>query len=213
MGTLSSITQRILTEIRDLAGQDVQVYTQPVIYGKIQSLFNEKFRARWWDRFTNYGIWTLDGTTGAIVTDVSALIKDPMDVGAVWLAQARNPLPRAPRKMPPSLVTQPCVQRTNVAANGYFKVLPITQTGSVTVMYRTKPTDFIATDVIPFDEEYLVQAIAAEITLDEGINTTAAKRLADKAKRLYDDLLTNETEMEDTFYSPTSAGLTEWSTR
>jgi hypothetical protein len=213
MGTLSSITQRVLVEIRDLSGQDVQVYTQPVVYAKLQALFNEKFRARWWRRFVNYSTYTLDGTTGAILTDVSLLIKDPQDIGAVWLASARNPLPQMPLKIPPALVSQQCIQQTSVAANGYFKVVPYATTGTVTVMYRTKPTDFVATDTIPFDEEWLVAACAAEIVLDEGINTTAAKRLADKAKRLYDQLLENEGEMEQSFFSPTSSGLNDWSTR
>lgn len=213
MATMEAIGQNVLLEIRDLAGVDVQVYTQPVIYRKIQSVFNIEFRSRFWNRHLTYINATLDGLTGTVTTDLSADILDPRDIKAMWLNDERNPMPLLASNVNPNLATWPSLRFTTVAANGYFKVYPITTTGTLVILCRTKPVDFIATTEVPFDEEYMIQKVAADITIDEGVNPTSGQRFMMEAKKIRDRLLVSEGEQTLSTYSATANGLTEWSTR
>lgn len=213
MATMDSITQSVLTEIRDLAGVDVQVYTQPVIYRKIQSVFNIEFRSRWWMRHLEYITATLDELTGTVTSDISAYIKDARDIKSIWLGTERAPLPLMASNVNPANVNQPSLRLTTVAANGYIKVYPLTTSGELTILCRTKPDNFTSVDEIPFDEEYMIQKVAGDLTIDEGVNPTAGQRFLGEAGKIRQRLLVSEGEATLSQYSSTASGLTEWSTR
>lgn len=212
--TFQQLQQKVMIELTAAGGPDVQTYLQPRIAQKLQRAFNDKFKTRWWTDFFTVGTYVLDGTTGHIVEDVTNLIKSYRDIKFVWPLTMRNPLPELQQSTNQNMVTQYSLVADNSATtHGYFKVMPITMTGSLLIAYRTEPDDFIDTDVVKFDEDYLVLTAAGQILMEDGTNMVAAKKMLDDAQKFYNSYYDDDTRKEKSMYPATVTNVDNWNTR
>ncbi len=214
MTTFSDLIQMINIELGQASGPDVQLYGEPRIAQMLQREFNWAFGKRFWKQFRQTTTYTLDGTTGVVTTDLSALINAYRDIQHVWLASmTRNPLPEAPSDVNPNEVTQICIEVTAVPAAGYFRVLPITTVGDVTIRYRVKPPAFTDTDEVPFDDDYLLSKCVANFLVMEGTNLKAAEYYAARAKEIWQNLIDDDVQQSKSLYSSTISNVDNWNTR
>lgn len=213
MTTFASIIQSVQTELALMGGVDVQTYAQPRIAQKLQRVFNFAYKARFWRRHRNYNTYTLDGTTGIVTTDLSAIILNFEDIQHVWLNSNRSPLPEAPTDINPTLITQPSIQAITTAAAGKFRVLPVDTTGTVTIAYRTRPDTFTDESDVPFDDDYLILRTAGEYAIENGTNPSAAQMKLTDAQKIWQQLINKDYMAERTLHSSAEAGIYDWSTR
>lgn len=154
---VSDLVIRVEKKLRMVAGIAVQQYAEDYILHSIQTAFDRLFLKRFWDAYCFRATWTLDGTTGKVTTDVSALtnpLKNFADIQHIWYENDADTLPRLRNRTNIEGMTgtrarkwEPCAQ----TPSRIFRVIPITSTGDVHVRYRSKPDDFSIDDTIYLD--------------------------------------------------------------
>jgi hypothetical protein len=207
--TLDTLLTRIQAKLSLLGGLDVQTYAQPKLVEMLQSVFNIVYDKRFWNDHRQVGTYTLDGTTGKITGDLSAVVKRFYDIDEVWLPTYSSPLPRAPRSFNPLRMYNPCFGPAG-SASKVFTVYPVTTTGDVGIAYRTKPASFTFGSTVPFDEEFLINQVCGEYLIFEGANESAAKTCLGAAEKRLQDLINMEMANEFSFYSAGSVTQDQW---
>jgi len=213
MATFSDIVQKIMTELGQASGPDVQTYAEPRVAQMLQREFNKAFDSRFWYEHSLTTTWVLGSGTGLVTTDLTNIIKRFKDIQHVWLENSRNPLPVAPRDANPSQITQTCVAPYSLATAGKFQILPTTASGNVTVRYRTQPADYTDSDEVAFDEDYLLFRCVTNFLVVEGTNLKAAEYYAKEAKECWNGLIREDMELEKSIYSTTISNVDNWNTR
>lgn len=212
MATFGTLITRCLTRLRQQGGLDVNVYSQPVIAEMLQHKFDTLFDRRFWDRHLVSSTWALDGTTGLITADISALVKQFNDIKNVWPDGYRNPIPRLDKNVNPEYVNN-TVFAPHAVATKVFKIYPVTTSGTITVSYRTKSTPFVEDDEVPFDEQCLILGTCYDFLSDDG----ADRVMIEKFMGMYRDRLDRLEKLEDqhghSLHSQTAAIVTEWHDR
>ena len=183
---VSALVTRVEKRLRIVAGVSAQLYAEDTIAHSIQTSFDRLFKIRWWPMYSDQTTWTLDGTTGRVTTDLTALIKTFTDIHRIWYDEDESPLMRLPSDKRPDKVTgtkarywEPLKQ----TPTRVFRVLPITTTGDVHVRYKTKPDDFLITDTIYLDPLLLELAAAYEYVVTDGANPGQAEMLLGMLKQ------------------------------
>lgn len=218
MATFQEIIQRVQVRLRMANGVDVQTYAQPVIAEFVQYSFTQLFDRRWWKRHRRESIHVLGNGTGLVVDDLSSLIKLYEDLRYVFIEDSNgktlqtSPLPEVVNNVNITQVSltsiQPWGDPTKV-----FRVLPLTVTGQVRLIYRTRPNKFTDNDEVPFDEDCLVLAAAFEYASDDATNPRQIERLQSMLAARIDRLEKMEDQQQKSLYSYDSSGLNEWRDR
>lgn len=209
MATFGSLITRTLTRLRAQGGLDVNVYAQPVIAEILQHKFDVVFDKRFWRVYTTRETFTLDGTTGKVTADVSTKIKRFADIKAIWPDGYRNPIPTLDRSIPTRYVNLTCFGENNEAAK-VFTVYPITMTGTVEVVYRTKPAAFTESDEVKLDDQLMILGACYDYLLDEAADQTNAQKFLG----MYRDRLNTLEALEDhgshSFYTQSMETAFQW---
>ena len=170
---VSDLVVRVETRLRMVSGISVQIYAEDAILHSIQTSFDRLFMVRFWPMYSSWATWTLDGTTGQVTTDLTALVKTFMDLRGIWFEEDETPLLRLPADKRPENVVgtkarywEPLKQ----APTRVFRILPILSIGDVHAHHRTKPNDFVLTDTIYLDPLLLELAAAYEYVVTDGAN-------------------------------------------
>ena len=184
---VSALVTRVEKRLRIVAGVSAQLYAEDTILHSIQTSFDRLFKIRWWPMYTTaLATYTLDGTTGKVTTDLTALIKHFTDIQRIWYDEDEAPLTRLRTDKRPDKVTgtnarywEPLKQEPTRV----FRVIPITTTGDVHVRFKTKPDDFLITDTIYLDPLLLELAASYEYVVTDGANPGQAEMLLGMLKQ------------------------------
>lgn len=187
MATLAELVQKVISRISQVPGTGVQLYAEDRIAEMIQETFDFLFDDYFWPQFYFDGTYTLDGTTGAITGDISDYIKRYEDIQYIFFESDTWPLKELPRNYNPSLITgtHGRLFKPNSDATKMFTVLPITASGGVTVIGRTKPDVFAVDDEVDFDNTALILAATRDYLEDDGANPGAV----DKFEQMFESRL------------------------
>jgi hypothetical protein len=186
--TLRQAIDKTLRRVQLATGPDTQLYAEEPIKEIIQHKFDVLFDDTWWPQFFNPGeTFTLDGSTGKVVEDISAKIKRYQDIRHVWYSTYPNPIGRISGRVNSSNITAWSYAPTS--GPKIFAVYPTNTTGSITVSYRTKPADLIDdTDTIDMDEHLIVLGSAYDYINGLGYNTSAEQKLLTLFNERYDQI-------------------------
>lgn len=181
--TFREAIDAVLKRLRMETSLATQIYSEDAIAMGIQHKFDTLFDEYWMPQFMTYQEqYTLDGTTGRVVGDLSAKIKRFEDIRHVHNMYSIYPLPRAPDSVRVNDLTIPCVQPDNDATK-VFRILPLNSTGVVYLTYRTKPANFSAdNDLIKMDDQLIILGTCYDMLEDDGTNPGAS----DKFKNMFD---------------------------
>lgn len=160
------------------AGTSVQIYSQDIIMQQLQHAFTHLFDLHWWPRFIVREVLTLDGTTGQAT--VPAFITEFKDIRYVFAGTYTRPIPEMPLGLNPA---------NTIAANGglprflegtndtkLVRVYPLNATGTITLVGRARPADFVLADPVPFDSLLLTHFAAWSYFTDDGSSPASAQR-------------------------------------
>lgn len=174
--TVSDLVTRVEKRLRMVAGVSAQLYAEDTILHSIQTAFDRLFIMRWWSHYCAWSTWTLDGTTGKVTTDLSALIKEYTDIQRIYYESDATPLKRLPANTNPDTIASSDRARywepLSQAPTRVFRVLPIDAAGTLKVRYRTKPDDFAIDDTIYLDPLLLELAAALDYLVSDNANPT-----------------------------------------
>lgn len=211
MATFINIITRVEVELSLMGGVDVQTYAQPKLASKLQRAFNDAFDTRFWKDYRKSIDVVINTATGVSTTDLTAQILRFADIEYIWLPNVSDPLPEAPNSVNPSLIQRPCFVPYNSAPAGRFKILPVGTISSATISYRTKPADFVDSDEVPFNEDWLVAAVCADYLVDEGANLKSAEKYMKAAETQMKDLVKLETKNDKALGTYVNApGINSW---
>ena len=168
--TLTEIAQKVTRRLSLYPGTGVQLYAEDRIKDMIQSTFEFIFDDYFWPQFCSWNQWTLNGTTGEVTADISAILKRWEDLSAVMRDGSNKKLPRVPDGMNPFTITGETprfIEPYN--ANGrIFRVWPLECVTDIVAYVRTIPDEYVDDDVIDFDSEALILGATYHILEDDG---------------------------------------------
>ena len=193
--TRTQLVAEIITYMGLTAGSSVQLYDEPKVEQGIQQTFDWLFDKKCWDHLSNWYTWTLDGTTGIVTTDLTAIVRSwehiqEMYVGdtdrAIVLPQSREHL-RVTGSYP--IYYKPLVSSHANFLDGVFACYPIDATGDIDVYTKVKPADFDNDSLIPFPKNIMTFGTAWRLLASDGVNQDAA----DTAQRMFDEVFNEYT--------------------
>jgi len=166
------------------AGTGVQIYAEDRIAEMIQHKFDVLFDEEFWPQFATWATWTLDETLGVVTTDLTDLVKRYEDLQVIFPENSQRALTKlTPNTTNPFLFsgTTPIVYASlgpgdSNKTTRVFNVWPKEATGNLNVRYRTKPTTFVSTDTVDFDDQALILGATFDYLEDDGVNPNATQK-------------------------------------
>jgi hypothetical protein len=210
MATLAQLITRVQELLSLAGGLGVQTYAQPKIVQFIQMGYTDLVDRRFWNDYTQEASYTLDGSTGKVTTDLTNIIKSFRDIQYIWYGDYAAPLPRLPNNRSQTLIRQLGFTSSGDATCP-FKILPVDNTGTVHVRYRSRATlPFTETTEVPMDEELLVRYSAFLYLTFDNANQAAMSIV----KTLYTERLNELEKLENnhskSLYSVSNQVVSEW---
>lgn len=186
MATISKLIEDTEKLLSMAAGIDVQIHVEDRLSLILQQNFTMLFDEFFWDDYTSYDTFTLDGTTGKITGTVAGKIIRFVDIHSVYYEKENVPLPRVRISENPTLIRRRSFGPYNLEKPTHvFKVFPVDTSGDIHVWFRTLPIwndlDPDADD-IAMDATLLTVAAAYSFLVDDGTNQNAEAKL----KAMYD---------------------------
>ena len=176
-----------------MIGTGTQIYAEDKMLTLIQSTFNLCFDYCFWNRFLNYYNFTLDGSTGVVVEDLTNKIKNFNDIKHVFVGS--DTLSKMGSNINPFTITgaDPLYY---IPTNNekIFKIVPFTSSANIVVSARIKPDDFTFDSEVPFDEDAIIFGVCYEFSVDDDDNRVAAQKFSD----LFQKRLQTLRSIEDT---------------
>ena len=191
--TLTSLVTSVQKNLYQVAGVAVQIYSEDLLAEKIQNAFHLIHADKRWKRFHTFATYTLDGTTGRVTATVTDTFKTFEDIYKIYAGSSDIPLRRHSSERNPSAYSgsSPLEYVADRTTGKVFRVIPITSTGSITVVGRIGYTDdFALDDVVPFDHLALIYMTCWQWSVDDGTNSA----MADKFQGLFETRIKQLTE-------------------
>jgi hypothetical protein len=98
--TLREITQDTISNLSQAGGVGTQRYAQPRIELLVNQCFSMLYNRQWWPQFMRWYNLPLDGSSGVVVGDISAITRFA-DIRAVFPSGSSRPLPVLPLNLNP----------------------------------------------------------------------------------------------------------------
>lgn len=215
--TLEELITEVQTELHQVAGPATQLYTQDMLVARINDAFITFFEDTevQWKRFIEYATYVLDGTTGKSTTDVSATFRDYNHILGVYPSESDRRLVSFNTQRNPALITgdYPVFVKPTSTATKIFQVLPLTATGSVTVIGKALsqlfPFDDLA-DVVPFDYLAIKYYAAWQQLMQDGTSPDAAAVMLTLFQNRYKSLKASQSQEPVAYNGGMSQYPTEW---
>ena len=178
MTTFQTLINRTALRLSQVHGSGVQVYAEDRIGEMIQHKFDVLFDEAFWDQFTSWYQWTLDGTLGVVTTDLTEILKRLMDIETIFIDGTISKVMKLPSTVNPFTLTGTQAAYYSGHANEakVFHVWPKASTGVLAVRVRTKPDAFLLTDEVDFDDQCLILGAAYDYAEDDGTNPAATTK-------------------------------------
>lgn len=173
--TLAALTTDVQTALYQVAGPNVQIYSEAIVQQLIQEAFDHCFTKRFWHHFRARQQRTLDGVTGKVTVVPTILQYD--DVQYVFRQGQRRPLPVLP-SMYNTLGMDGTTPRF-VEASGdtsLIVVYPLTSTGDILITGRIRPPAYTSGQTVAFDALCLKHYAAFSYFAADGANPAEAAR-------------------------------------
>lgn len=205
--TFGDLVVRTQKELRQISGLLHQTYSEDYIRHYINVAFRDAFRRAWWPEHTNWYTWTLDGTTGEVTDDISAILKHYRDIRGIWYDERRHRISRLPPEVDPEDHTNSNVVYWEPLSDGdlkVFRIVPITTSGTIRIHCRTMPAEYVNDDdVIHLDADMLMYAAAWKNLAADNTNSTEtdAKRVLyiDRLNEIIGDVQDDNVRLRGTY--------------
>jgi hypothetical protein len=173
--------QQLITQIEraiyQSAGSAVQIYSQDLLLDMVQQAFTHLFDLHFWPRFMVRETLTLDGVTGQ-TTAVPTQITDYKDIKVVYPGTYNKPMRILPYTISTERIssggTPQYLQATSDTK--LIKVWPLNATGTIQLVGRARPAQFVITDAVPFDDLLIVHFAAWSYFTDDGSSPNSAAK-------------------------------------
>jgi len=184
MSTLTQLITRTADRLSMVAGTGVQTYAEDRIAEMIQHKFDVMFEEVFWPQFLSWTTFTLDGTLGVVTADLTDTLKRFEDIRVIYPDNSNSALTKlaALTTNPNTLSGTTPIHFESLGPTAtnkitkVFNIWPKTATGNVDIQYRTKPTTFIGTDEIDFDDQALILGATFDYLEDDGTNPNATQK-------------------------------------
>lgn len=198
MATFNDIIQKVIVRVSQVPGTSVQTYAESRIGDMVQHKFDVLFDDFWWPQFQNWITGTLDGTLGVVTADLTNLIRRWQDIKRVFYDVDMVPLPQIPISVNPFSLSaggRPrFIDPYPADASKVFRVWPNDATGTLRINYRTKPTNFVTTDTVDFDDQVLILGATYDYLEDDGTNPGATEKFRTMFEQRLRQLKTTSSE-------------------
>lgn len=214
--TFAELITGVERELALVAGTAVQTYAEAEIAHYLQQEFNDIFEKRWWDEFSSWQTYTLDGTTGKPSSDISSTLVRFKDIHVMYRGGTSIKLLRAPTSVNPTIITGSSplfyAPYPETTPNRVFKCYPITAEGTVTAYVRTLPDEFDDEDTVTFDADYLILSAAKNMCATDGGGSLQLQDLEQRRQRAEERILSSEQSVGPVPINPAQYpnGVTEW---
>ena len=177
--TMRELINRTAQRLSMVHGGGVQVYAEDRLQEMVQHKFDVLFDEAYWDQFTEWYEWTLDGTLGVVTTDLTDILKRLEDIQVMYIEDTLSKVTKLPSTVNPYILTgtTPIHYASKSSVTKPFKIYPATATGIIQTRVRTKPNTFELDDEVNFDEQCLVLGAAYDYAEDDGTNPAATAKL------------------------------------
>lgn len=215
MATLQDLTLSVITRLSQVPGIATQTYAEGRIKDMIQRGFNTIFDDLWWAEFTHWRSDALNGTTGEVTTDLSA-ITNPLtrwtDIRGVWVDDEQSQLATLPSTLNPYTLsgTRPRFVSPSGSTTTVFKVWPTTATGNIRLQYRSLPAAFTDTTEIPIDNDVLLFFACWEYMEDDATNPGATERFQTLFENRLQQLKRNQNNQPIALDNRIKRTVTDW---
>jgi len=182
------LIQSTIRRIGQVTGTAVQVYAEALVGDMLQHKFDVMFEEVWWTQFLYWLDGTLDGVTGVVTADVSALVDGTNDIAlkrfedihTIFPGSSNRPMGRLPDFVNPDNIngTTPRFLEASGNIQKIFQVHPVTATGLVKIRYRSMPEPFKTGDTVNFDNQALILGAAFDYLEDDGTNPGATEKMS-----------------------------------
>lgn len=181
--TTPDLVNGVLDRVAEVQGVNVQLFSQSAIVRFLQDTFDDLFERYHWKHFVHRETMPLDGVTGEVTTVLTAKILQASDVIAVFPEDRGIPLREPPPLFNPDLITGTFPLHIDFSGDATkpFRVLPVTATGNLFVIYKTRPAALDITDaatIVPFDSAILELGAAIRYGTNESFDPTARQELS-----------------------------------
>lgn len=179
MATLRDLINRTSLRLSQVYGSGVQLYAEDRLAEMIQHKFDILFDEAYWDQFTEWYEWTLDGTLGVVTADLTNILKRLEDIKVIYIRNTLTKVTKLVSTTNPYLLsgTTPISYASSSNAAKVFKIFPATATGKINALVRTKPDTFGLDDTVNFDDQCLILGAAYDYSEDDGTNPAATTKL------------------------------------
>ena len=194
--TIKQITSDVILELGLVQGSSVQSYTEPMIKSVIQKQFLTLVQKRFWKHLTFNTIHDLDGVTGVSTTSLSSI---PNFDDIEWIRaypfeqwNAFEPL-NGEEYLTGMLYRYERIPYDNeTATDKLVQFYPVEFTGPVMIRARRYKTEYVDSEIIPFDDIALTHLTVSHILAIEGLTPSAEQRHTLLFDQRYKDLISNE---------------------
>ena len=163
------IVNSIITELSQVPGISTQIYSAGRILQFVQDALLLEIEEMWWPDYMTYiGPIGLDGSTGALTSDLIGplgAITEYRDIASVWKQNSNKKLRELPQSINPHTLNSGLdtfyLAPDYRVPNRPFMVYPTNSTSSVVVLARQRPTLPISNTTMLYIDQLLLQMDAA----------------------------------------------------
>jgi hypothetical protein len=201
--SIREIVNAALTVVGEVTGPGVQLYEDDRMKDDAVRAFNMMFKKYNWHQYLKWFVVTLDGSTGKVTESPFERVMDFEDFVAVFIDKEPRPLPIAPAKMNPFVLTSgsgsmPMYWTSmNATDPDYPKkkllIYPAAASGKLNVVAKVYPLapnaiQFDWQDVFYLDKDMLVYATAFMTLSGDDLNAGAADVVRNLMEMKYKDV-------------------------
>lgn len=177
MATANEIIQQCIARLSMVGGTSVQKYAEDKLFYMVKEKYTILFEEQFWKRHSFWKKFTLDGSSGTIIENVSDYFTELSDVQIVSAGNSSDPLTMlSPVTIPDQILgSVPKFYTQHENANKVIKILPMASPGSIYIRYRKRVEIDEATDEVDFDALCIMYAVCADYLSDDGDQLNSKK--------------------------------------
>lgn len=186
----SDIITKIQRLVGEIAGPQVQEFSEAQYYDHLQRTFNMVFTKYPWEMYRRWHSISLDETTGKPTTSPFGDIRDMTDFLAIYIDRTTRMVPMLPHNVNPYVITGTALRHwTSLPVTDVdfltkrLQFWPVTASADLNILVRVHPGRIIESTRLYIDQDLLEYGCAWQILEDEGTNDAGANR----AQFLFDD--------------------------
>lgn len=216
--TFDQLNVKVQKKLRLVSGTGVQLYAEDNIEQSLNEVFKKIFEMRWWEDYSSWQTYTLDGTLGIPSSDIdAAVLSRYQDIQVMFVGGTNRVVKKMPVTRNPVLIvgSTPLYRDSYMATDvdRIFRIYPAAASGTVVCRVRSWPGTLTEDDTVPAGwEEALYLNAAWDIMENDATNPGGIAKLQEDAEEAMKDLLRTHREAAAVPVNASEypTGLTEW---